>query len=206
MNPSTMSRSVVAMSLAGLATTVSAGLQVSLSFDQTTLWVGESITATITAQMTDVAAGSYFSSASFDLLCNQSGAVSFSALSGLDWAMPVLGAPSGGAPGADGVFGIFAAQQSLFGAVDTSNPFVIGSFTITGLPGLDLYTPLSFTVQPANSAPGEFSYTDAAGGPFAAPTYAGAEVFSSESLVWVPSPGGMLVLAAGGLVVGRRRR
>lgn len=200
-----MNRSVLAITLAGLVTTASAGIHVSLSFDNTSLEVGQSITGTITAVLSDVAAGSYFSSAIFDLVCSQSEGVAFSPLTGLGWAMPVLGEPSGGTPASNGIFGIYATQQALFGPVDTSNPFVIGTFTMTGLPGLNIFTPLSFVVE-NGAIPGAFSYIDAADGPFAAPIFVGPEVFSSDTLVWVPSPGGVVVLAAGGLVAGRRRR
>lgn len=188
--------------LAGLASTSMASLSVQLVFDKTNISVGETAIATITATFTGEA-GSYFSSASFDLIASDPDFARASPLTGLGWAMPVLGTPSGGVVDGANITGIFGAQQSLFGAPNTSNPFVIGSFVITGTSGT--WGSLIYTVRASANTPGAFSYTDNTG-PFAAPIYANGEVFTSGMISVVPSPGGVVVLAAGGLVVGRRRR
>lgn len=191
-------KSIALLAVAGLATVASAQLNVSLSFDKTSIAIGETATATVTASFTG-AAGSYFSSISANLVAN-GGFVTASSASGLGWGMAALGAVNGGSANGGSLNGIFAAQQSLFGAVNTGNPFTVLTFTVTGAEA----GVLTYSAAVANSAPGAFSFTDAAGGPFAQPTYTNA--MSSGSLTVTPAPSAMALLGLGGLVAGRRRR
>jgi phosphohistidine swiveling domain-containing protein len=194
-------KSIALLAVAGLATVASAQLNVSLSFDKTSILVGETAIATVTASFTG-AAGSYFSSVSANFVASDNGLASASSASGLGWGVPALGAIQNGTANGASLNGTFAAQQSLFGAPNTSNPFTVLTFVVTGTAAGEL----SYTATRANSAPGVFSFTDAAGGPFAAPTY--SDALSSGTLVInaIPAPSAMALLGLGGLVATRRRR
>jgi hypothetical protein len=177
-----------------------AQLNVRLVFDRTEVMVGETVEATLVANFTG-AVGSYYSSISANLIASDRTLGLASTMGGLNWGFPALGAVQVGTPDGASLMAIFAAQQSLFGVVDTSNPFVIGQFTIATLaPG-----ELSYTSSRANNAPGSFSFTDAAGGPFAAPTYDPGMASNTLTIRPVPAPAsiGLLGLAT---LMGRRRR
>lgn len=193
-------KSIALMAVAGLATVASAqSLSVNLSWDVTSINIGETATATVTASFADFAAGSYLSSLNIDLLA--SGAIAEAMNVGaVAWNNPGLGFDGQGtASGAD-VLGIEASQFSLIPPFDTGNPIVVMTFDVMGTAeGVLSYSsstaagaPFSYSVTGPNFSDQPVSFDDSA--------------FSSGSLNIVPAPSAMALLGLGGLVAGRRRR
>jgi hypothetical protein len=177
-------------------------LRVDLVFDRTEVMVGETVEATLVATISAFE-GSYFSSISANLIASDASLGLASTMSGLDWGMPALGAIQTGTPSGASLMGIFAAQYSLFGPVDFSNPFVIGRFTVetTGV------GQLTYSVTRANAAPGVFSFSSDNCGPFDCGGY--SESFTSQTVMIrpVPAPASVgLGLAMMSLATRRRSR
>lgn len=193
-------KSIALMAVAGLATVASAqSASFNLSFDKSSIAIGETATATFSASFTGQPSGAYVSSVNVDLL--GSGAFAdASNVSGVDWNNAGLGFDGQGtASGAD-VLGVEAAQFSLIPPVTAGSPIVIMTFTVTGTNEGDL----SYSAAVAAGAPTAFSVT---GGGFADPSVNyGTDAFSSGSLTVTPAPSAMALLGLGGLVAGRRRR
>ena len=192
-------KSIALMAVAGLATVASAqSLSVNLSFDATSIAVGDSVTATVSATLEGFAAGSYLSSLNIDLIA--SGALGeASNVSAVAWNNPALGFNGQGtASGAD-VLGVQASQFSLIPPITAGDVAVI-SFTFTA----SAEGVLSYSSSTAAGAPFSYSVT----GPSFAdqPVSFDDSAFSSGSLNIVPAPSAMALLGLGGLVAGRRRR
>jgi hypothetical protein len=188
-------------------------LEVSITFDDELILGGQVTTARMTARMVGFNPGAYFSLVNVNLLAvpvtqdgNPNERFAASPGTGLGWAFPILGEIDPGTPNGGDLLGVFAAQQALFGAVNTANPFVVMSWNVTQV--AQGYT--AYTLGAIANTPGMFAVTDPAGNPFAPPIYfsLGDENFQfhSQSTGFVTTPGGVLVLAAGGVAMGRRRR
>lgn len=193
-------KSIALMAVAGLATVASAqSLSVSLSFDATSIEIGQTATATLSASFTGQPAGAYLSSVNVDLIASGAFADA-SNVAAVAWNNVGLGFDGqGSASGAD-VLGVEASQFSLIPPITAGSPILITTFTVTGTAeGV-----LSYSVEAANGAPFMFSVT---GGGFSDPVVAyNAESFSSGNLTVTPAPSAMALLGLGGLVAGRRRR
>lgn len=185
-----------------VSTVLAQSLRVDLVFDRTEVMVGETVEATLVATISALP-GSYFSSISANLIASDASLGLASTMSGLDWGMPALGAIQPGTRSGASLMGIFAAQQSLFGPVDFSNPFVIGRFTVetTGA------GQLTYSVTRANAAPGVFSFTSTNCGPFDCGGY--SDSFTSQTVMIRPVPAPASVgfgLAVMSLATRRRSR
>ena len=199
-----MKRVVMGAALAGLACgasgqNISTDLVVSLSFDQSVYFVGESGTATITAAWTGVT-GSYLSSFNVNLLGNTD-AFRIDSVAPIAWNNPALGFT--GTPAlveGSRIYGLQAAQFSLIPPFSSTNPILVTTISFTVV---DVWTEFFFTAEVADGAPFPFSVT----GPiFNDPVVEfGLDSFQSGRL-FIPSPGAVGVLAAAGLVGLRRRR
>jgi hypothetical protein len=196
-------KSIALLAVAGLATVASAqnvstDLVVELSFDKTSIAIGETATATISASWTGVT-GSYFSS--FNVNINASGEyVSLSNVAPIAWNNPALGFNGQGTVSGASILNMQASQFSLIPPFVSTNPIMVTSFTVTGTAeGV-----LSYSTTNADGAPFPFSVT---GPVFSDPVVQfGNDSFSSGSLVVTPAPSAMALLGLGGLVAGRRRR
>jgi MYXO-CTERM domain-containing protein len=184
----------------GSAQNIATDLQVRLSFDRTSIRIGETATATLSASWNGVP-GSYLGLVYFDMpaLAN---VVQVSNVAPVLWNNLNLGLPGTPAPAGASVARIWASQFSLIPPFDTSNPVLITTFTVTGtVEGSLRYRVQSF---PPPGVDGPFAVI----GPlFNDPVvYFGAEAFSSETLVVTPGPGVVGVLGVAGFVGVRRRR
>ncbi len=193
-------RGSVVAALAGLSVCGVAAaqtLRVELTFGSTSIAVGETTTATLTAYFTGHPAGAYLSSVNIDLIASSSESVSN--VAAVAWNNRAQGFDGQGtASGAD-VLGIEAAQFSLIPPVTPGSPIVITTFTVTGS-GCGT---LRYTARVSGQAPAMFTVT---GGFFSDPAIQyNEEVFFSDRLV-CPSPGAVGVLACAGLAGARRRR
>jgi len=194
-----MKNAIAIAAIAGLATAAVADLTVNIDFGATSINVGETTTATMTASFTGTGTP-YMSVANFSVVGDDALATASGVVLG-DWNMAALGAATGTASGA-GISGIKISQQALFGAVDTtSNGLLIASWTVTAdAEGL-------LTYSGVDGAPFSFGINDADNS-FGTPTQYGVDVISSArlSITAVPAPSAMALLGLGGLVAGRRRR
>jgi MYXO-CTERM domain-containing protein len=196
-------KSIALLAVAGLATVASAqnvstNLNVALSFDKTSIAIGETATATISASWTGVT-GSYFSS--FNVNINASGEyVSLSNVAPIAWNNPALGFNGQGTVSGASILNMQASQFSLIPPFVSTNPILVTSFTVTGTAeGI-----LSYSTTNAAGAPFPFSVT---GPVFSDPVVEfGNDAFSSGELRVTPAPSAMALLGLGGLVAGRRRR
>jgi hypothetical protein len=173
-------------------------LAVSLTFDRTSIGIGETAVATMTASW-DGLPGSCLASVNVDLIASGP-SVFVSDVAPVAWNNPALGFDGQGIPSGPDVLGLNAAQFSLIPPHTTDNPVLITTFTVTGTAaGM-----LSYRSETAAGAPYPYS-VDPLFGPIPDPP--GNEVFVSETLVVTPGPGvgGVLVVACG-MVAGRRRR
>lgn len=195
-----MKNAIAIAAIAGLATAAVADLTVNIDFGATSIAVGETTTATMTASFTGTGTP-YMSVANFSVVGNDDNLATASGVVLGDWNMIALGAATGSASGA-GVSDIKISQQALFGAVDTtSTGLLIASWTVTAdAAGL-------LTYSGVDGAPFSFGINDADNS-FGTPTQYGVDVISSSRLTItdVPAPSAMALLGLGGLVAGRRRR
>ncbi|MCC5821877.1 MAG: hypothetical protein LAT64_01160 [Phycisphaerales bacterium] len=156
-------------------------LVVSLTFDRSSIGIGETAVATMTAGWMG-ATGTYLSSVNVDLIA--SGAfVAVGDIAPVAWNNPALGFNGQGvASGAD-VIGINAAQFSLMPPFMTDNPILITTFVVTGIAeGL-----LSYHSVNAAGAPYPFFVQ---GTSFIDPVVLWTnDVFVSATLVVTPGPG-----------------
>ncbi|RMH24533.1 MAG: hypothetical protein D6692_12885 [Planctomycetota bacterium] len=193
-------KSIALMAVAGLASVATAQtLSVELTFDDNSIAVGETTTATLTAYFTGHPAGAYMSSINIDLIASDA-VVAVSNVAAIAWNNPPLGFD--GAPFADGanVRNVHAAQFSLIPPIVAGSPLLITTFTVTGTAA----GTLSYSAVTIDQAPAPFTVT---GGGFADPAIQfGLDAFSSETLTVTPAPSAMALLGLGGLVAGRRRR
>jgi hypothetical protein len=199
-----MKRVVMCAAVAGLACgasgqNISTDLRVSLSFDQSIYFIGESGTATIIADWTGVA-GSYFSSFTVNILGNTD-AFRIDSVAPIAWNNPALGFT--GTPAlveGSRIYGLQAAQFSLIPPFQTANPILVTTISFTVV---EAWTEFFFTAEVADGAPFPFSVT----GPiFNDPVVEfGLDSFFSPVLR-VPTPGSTALLAMAGLVGLRRRR
>ena len=193
-----------AVGLAGLGVApawgqaVTTDLVVALTFDRTSIGIGETATATLTASWIGPI-GSYFASINVDLIASD-GFVAVSDIAPIAWNNPMLGFDGQGwGDGAD-VRGLQAAQFSLIPPYVTDNPVLVTTFRVTGV-AAGLLSYHSETIAGAL-----FPY-DVTGGWVNDPTVWGNDVFESQTLVVTPGPGVGCVLAMAGVVgAGRRRR
>jgi MYXO-CTERM domain-containing protein len=198
-----MKKSIALLAVAGFASVaaaqnVSTDLVVELTFDKTSIAIGETATATITASWNGVD-GSYFSSLAINL--DASGDyVSVSDLAPVAWNNPALGFNGTGTISGASILNLQASQFSLIPPYFTDNPILVTTFTVTGTAeGV-----LTYTTSNADGAPFPYSVT----GPiFSDPVVEfGHDAFTSGSLTVTPAPSAMALLGLGGLVAGRRRR
>lgn len=175
-------------------------LCVNLSFAENTLWVGESTTATLTASW-DGPAGSYLSLVNIDLF-SSSDQIAISNLQTVVWNQPASGL-SGTADSVVGsdIFGLGAAQLSMLGSVNSANPIVITTFTVTAI---GVVNDLFFTAQVGPHGSGPFAVNHLQ--PLTPATEFGIEAFKSERLTLVPSTGVLSIAGVCGLAGLRRRR
>lgn len=193
-------KSIALLAVAGLATVASAqsGLNVALTFDKTSIAIGETATATVTASWTGVA-GSYMSSINANF--NASGEfVAASNVAAVAWNNAALGFNGQGTASGASVLGVQASQFSLIPPFTNTNPILVTTFTVTGTAeGL-----LSYSSSTVAGAPAPYSVT---GPGFSDPVvFFGNDSFSSADLRVTPAPSAMALLGLGGLVAGRRRR
>ncbi|MCC5821879.1 MAG: hypothetical protein LAT64_01170 [Phycisphaerales bacterium] len=175
--------------------------EASLTFDRTSIGIGETATATIICAWDPLPGGTYLSSFNVDLIA--SGAfVVVSDVAPVAWNNPTLGFNGQGvASGAD-VIGIQASQFNLIPPLTVDNPLLVTTFRVTGV----AEGALSYVSQNAAGAPFPFSvsllYVDM--GPVRDLTN---DMFVSQTLVVTPGPGAVGVLGVAGVLgAGRRRR
>jgi hypothetical protein len=176
------------------------GLVVSLSFDKTNIWIGETAVATIVASW-DGPAGSYLSSINIDLMVSTP-AIEVVSIAPIAWNNPALGF-TGTPASIDGgnIIGLQAAQFSLIPPFTATNPILVTTFTVRGV---GPYEVLQYSAQAVAGAPYPFSVT---GPGFSDPVVPfGIDSWQSMALVVVPAPGAAGVLAVAGCVGIRRRR
>jgi MYXO-CTERM domain-containing protein len=196
-------KSIAVLAVAGLASVaaaqnISTNLVVSLTFDRTSIAIGETATATVTASW-DGVAGSYFST--FTASMNANGEyVSVSNLAPVAWNNPALGFSGTGTVSGASILNLSASQFSLIPPFVNTNPILVTTFTVTGTAA----GVLSYSSSTADGAPFPFSVT---GPVFSDPVVQfGHDSFVSGSLTVTPAPSAMALLGLGGLVAGRRRR
>ena len=198
-------RAVMVIGVAGLGMPAAAGhsyygLEVLLTFDRTSIGIGETAVATMTASWDDLST-LYFSSVNVDLIASAP-IVTVSDIAPVPWNTPALGFDGQGvASGAD-VLWLNASQFSLFPPIDRDNPILITTFVVMGVSE----GALSYQSVTAAGAPFPYSISDTffGGQPMLDPP--GNEVFVSQTLVVTPGPGVVGVLGMAGLVGVRRRR
>lgn len=207
-----MKRAVVLMAFVGLGCApVSAGLSkpsagsslsVHLSFDATDAPMGGIVTASITAAFTDLFSPgtSTFGGIAVDLVASRDDVYKVIDVAPVVWNNPGLGFTGQGSASGASVIDLQAAQFSLVGPVDPSNPILITTFTLQRI-GTGSLT-YSARVSDGFSA-GFFLGDPPNGGP---PRDFGPEVFTSDTLLGTPSPGVLGVLGVGGVLVAGRRR
>ncbi len=197
-------RAWAVVGVAGLGVSASAqnfvtDLVVALTFDRTSIGIGETATGTITASWIGPV-GSYFSSINVNLIASGS-FVEVSGVAPVAWNNIALGFDGQGvASGAD-IISLQASQFSLIPPYTTDHPILITAFTVTGVAeGLLWYHSVN-----APGAPFPYSVTSPfVGGP-ALPPF-GNDVFVSQTLVVTPGPGVVGVLGVAGVVGAVRRR
>jgi len=201
-----MKRVLVAAGLAGLAVGRASGgniatdLVVSLTFDQSVIVVGSTVTASVWATWNGVP-GSYLSSITVDLIASIPG-VLVSNIAPVAWNNPALGFDGQGtASGAD-VLGLEATQFSLIPPFVNTNPILITTFTLTGTCGAVGYLEYSARVS-RPEAPGPFSVTGPVFDDLV--VFFGEDSFRSERLLVCPSPSAGCLLGMAGVAAGRRR-
>ena len=177
----------------------STNLVVSLTFDRTSIGIGETAVATMMATW-DAPQGTYLASVNVDLIAS-GGFVAVSDIAPVAWNNIALGFDGQGvASGAD-VIGINASQFSLIPPHSTANPILITTFTVTGIAeGMLSYhsvtaagAPYPYFVQQVLPLDPVVTYTN--------------DVFESQTLVVTPGPGVVGVLGVAGVVAtGRKRR
>ncbi len=193
-------KSIALMAVAGLASVATAQtLSVTLSFDATSIAVGDSTTATLTASFSGHPAGAYLSSVNVNLIASGAFADA-SNVAAIAWNNAALGFDGQGTASGSDVLGVSGAQFSLIPPVTAGSPIVITTFTVTGTAAGEL----SYSITTADGAPAPFTVT---GGFFSDPAIQfQADAFSSATLNVTPAPSAMALLGLGGLVAGRRRR
>jgi hypothetical protein len=196
-------RALLVIWLGGLAASGASGGNtdpvVALTFDRTSIGIGETATGTLTARWNGPP-NSYLSWVAVHLRASGS-FVQVSDVQPIPWNNPALG--FSGQPVASGadVLDLVGSQYSLYPPpVDFSNPIVVTSFTVTGTAaGM-----LSYHAELYPGAPGAIYIDSFRLDP---PVYGGVDRFVSETLVVVPGPGvGAVVVVAGVGGIGRRRR
>ena len=200
-----MRRACVLLAAAGLAgeatcQNIATNLVVSLTFDRTSIGIGETAVATMTAGWQGVA-GTYLTSVNVDLVAS-GGFVAVSDIAPVAWNNPALGFDGQAAASGADVVGLEASQFSLIPPYTADNPIFITTFVVTGIAeGL-----LSYHSVNAPGAPFPYSVTSPfVGGPVLPPFT--NDVFESQTLVVTPGPGAVTVLGVVGLGgLGRRRR
>ena len=199
-----MKHLIVMLGLAGLGVPAAAsgnwaGLEVRLTFDRSTIGIGETATAMIVASWTSTL-GQYFGALTVDLIA--SGAfVSVTDVTPVAWNNPALGFTGQGvASGAD-IIELNAAQFSLIPPFDPSNPLLVTTFTVVGTQAGSL----DYHSRASQGSPGSYFVVERPnGGPILPPI--GDDAFVSETLVVTPGPGVVGVLGVAGVVGVRRRR
>ncbi|GEM_PF-2460019 len=173
-------------------------LSVELSWDSTSISLGETATATLIATFDGFAAGSYLSSVNIDLIADeQAGEVSN--VGAIAWNNAGLGFDGQGTASGANILGIEAAQYSLIPPFTTNNPIMIMTFEFTasdigpsGYPRIPTYR-----ARTVDGAPFAFSVTG--------PNFSDQPLgFGPDALV--PAPGVVGLLCGVGLLGGRRRR
>lgn len=182
-----------------LAQNIGTDLVVSLTFDRTSIGIGETAVATLTASWNGIQ-GSYLGAVAVDLIASD-GLVLVSEVAAVAWNNPALGFNGQGVGVGPDVIGLFASQFSLIPPYTTDNPILITTFVVTGVGAGEL----SYRSRTGQGAP--FSYYVEDGSLTGPVVYWGDDVFVSQTLVVTPGPGtAALVVVAGVGGFGRRRR
>lgn len=196
-----MNRACVMMGLAGLVLPASGGVSdpvVSLTFDRTSIGIGETAVATMTASWFG-RPGSYFAAVNVNLIASEAN-VSVSNIAPVAWNNSALGFDGQGvASGAD-IIGLQASQFSLIPPYTTDNPILITTFVVTGI------AEGSVSYRSVNAAGAPYPYfieSNSLTGPVIELTN---EIFTSQTLVVTPGPGVVGVFGVAGVVGVRRRR
>jgi conserved repeat domain len=197
-----MKKALALAAVAGLASVAAAqSLTLNISADRATANVGDTITYTVSA---NTAASTYILNVNVHFVASDAGLGSASAFSWNSWASATNNGNASGAS-LDNVRG---GQSLLFGAIDGSNPIVLGTFTVTaGAEG-----ELSYGVVKGTAAASAMFITQRSDqGPFGPQfTFASATAngfsLNADSVRIIPAPGAMALLGLGGLAAARRRR
>jgi len=187
------------IALAGFsAGAIAQSLSVNLSFDSTSIGIGETATATLSASFTGQPDGAYLSSVNIDLIASIQWSVSN--VGAVAWNNASLGFDGQGVASGGNVLGINASQFSLIPPVTAGSPIVIMSFTVTG----SAEGSLTYSSSTADGAPFSYSVT---GGAFSdQPVIYDDSLFSSGVIRITPAPSAAALLGLGGLGLARRRR
>lgn len=198
-----MRRAWLVLGMAGfagpaMAQNIGTDLVVSLTFDRTSIGIGETAVATMTASWNGLP-WSYLGAVAVDLIASD-GLVLVSEVAAVAWNNPALGLNGQGVAVGPDVIGLFASQFSLIPPYTTDNPILITTFVVTGIGAGEL----SYRSRTGQGVP--FSYYVEDGSLTGPVVYWGDDVFVSQTLVVTPGPGGVGVLGVAGLVGVRRRR
>jgi uncharacterized protein (TIGR03382 family) len=199
-----MLRTVSLAAVAALAGAASAqSITVDFQADRATATLGEAITWTVTASFTD---GFYLQNFNARFLASNSALAQASTFT---YASTILGNNALGFGIASGATlnDVRTGQALLFGAIDSANPIVVGSFTTTAAD----FGALSYALTKGTiSASAALSIQSTTGGPFGTivnfnPGDTGFN-FTSSTVNIIPAPGALALLGLGGLAAARRRR
>ncbi|MCC5821878.1 MAG: hypothetical protein LAT64_01165 [Phycisphaerales bacterium] len=168
-----------------------------LTFDRTSIGIGETATATLTASWNG-GPGTYLSWVGVHLRASGS-FVQVSDVQPIHWNNPAFGYSGQPVASDADVLDVVGTQFSLIPPVDRSNPIVVTSFTVTGTTaGL-----LTYHAELYPGASGAVHITTFSGDP---PVFWGVDRYISETLVVVPGPGAVAVVVVAGVGgLGRRR-
>ncbi len=199
-------KTVALIAAAGLTTVASAqnvdSLVISLTWDKTTIAIGETATATITSTHVGPA-GSYLTVFAANLHASAE-VVSVDYIAPVAWNQALSGLSGQGVADGASIMGLNAGQNSLLGTIDSSNPLLVTTFTVTGTAeGVLTYT--AEASVPPNGAWAIIGQGNPIVPEFPA-VWFGTDVLDSQALTVVPAPSAMALLGLGGLVAGRRRR
>jgi hypothetical protein len=172
---------------------------VALTFDRSSIDIGETATATVTASWFG-AQGTYMGGLAVDLIAS-GGFVGVSDIAPIAWNNPALGLTGQAWAGGQDVRGVAAGQLSLLPPYTTANPLLITTSTVTG----HEVGALSYHSETMAGFKYSFHLVDTS---FISPIiFWGNDVFESETLVVTPGPGVVGALGVVGVVgAGRRRR
>ncbi len=198
-------KTIALIAAAGLTTAASAqvdSLVISLTWDKTTIAIGETATATITSTHVGPE-GSYLTVFAANLWASDQ-IVEVTSIAPIAWNQDLSGLSGQGEADGANVLNLNAGQNSLLGEYVDDNPLLITTFTVVGTAeGVLTYT--AEASVPPNGAWAIIGQGNPIVPEFPA-VWFGTDVLDSQALTVVPAPSAMALLGLGGLVAGRRRR